>query len=128
MLVAADSAVRAFVDAIGVGIKNEAALEERTDDVDERVVHDAVAKGGGADHARFRLVNFKRRIVAGLISLRLQFFLQAPKIFFETVKEIHDIKLLALAGRRLLRRQQEVFKREDLGEEFFVGLHNQFNL
>src|SRR5688572_18821516 len=107
MLIPADGAMGALAEAIGVGIKNKTALKQRADDIDERVMHDAIPKRRGADHARLRLVNLKSGILAGLIDFACQLFLQTPKIFFETIEEMQHVGLLALAGRRLLRREQK---------------------
>src|SRR5574341_1841988 len=83
MLIAANSAMGAFSDAISIRIKDKASLKQRADNVDESMMHNAVAKRRGTDHARLRFVNLKCGIFVGLIGLIQQLFLQAPKIFFK---------------------------------------------
>ena len=61
--------VRALADAVGVAVGDEAALEERLDDVAQRVVDHPIAKGRGADLAPFRLVDGKVHVGAGAVGL-----------------------------------------------------------
>ena len=49
--------MRAFAHAVGVAVENKPAFEKWADDVDEHVMHDAVAKRCFADQAFFRLIN-----------------------------------------------------------------------
>ncbi len=51
---AVEGAVRTLALAVGVGVVDEAALEERLDDVDQGVVYNAIAERGGGDQAALR--------------------------------------------------------------------------
>jgi hypothetical protein len=37
------------------------------------------------------------------------------------MEKMHHVGLFAFAGRRFLRRQQEIFKRDDFGVKIFIG-------
>ncbi len=59
--------VGALADPVGVGIGDEAALEERLDDVAQRVVDDPVAERGGGDQSPFGLVDVEGVVATGLV-------------------------------------------------------------
>ena len=71
-----DGPVRAFADPVGVAVGDEARLEQRLDDVAQRMVHHPIAKGRGADLAAFRLVDGKVGVRAGAVGLGAQLGLE----------------------------------------------------
>lgn len=88
-----DGAVCALPDPVCIAVADEALLEQRLDDVAERVVYDAVTKRGGADTPALRLVDGKMAIRTGLIDLVRQFVLQGKQT-------VRDLELKAgRAGR-----------------------------
>ncbi len=99
------------------------ALEQRADDVDEHVMHDAVAKRRGANQAFFRLVYEKCFVVPGLISERAQLMQQLQRMVFEIAEEREHMRPKAFASRGFSGRGQKIFERADLGVEVFVSFH-----
>ncbi len=59
LLGAVQGAVGAFADPVGVRISDEAALEDRLDQVAQGVVDDPVAERGGRDQAALGFVDIK---------------------------------------------------------------------
>ncbi len=76
-LAAIQRTVRAFTDAVGVRVEDKTALEDRRDDIAQRVMHDAVAEIGGADEAALGFVDVKTVVFPRAIRFDAQFFLQA---------------------------------------------------
>jgi hypothetical protein len=72
VLAAVEGAMGAFAHPAGIGVVNEAALEDRLDDVDQGVVHHPVAKRGGGDDARFRIADGEVEVRPRAVGLSAQ--------------------------------------------------------
>src|SRR5205823_1041137 len=70
-----DCAVRALADPVSIAMRDETGLEHRLDDIAQRVMHDAVSKGRGADLAPLRLMDEEVTVRAGPIRLHAQIVL-----------------------------------------------------
>ncbi len=76
-------AVGAVADAVGVGVGDEAALEDGLNNIAKGVMNHSVAVGCGGDPAWFWVVDFKVEIVAGLVGLSLEFGLELEDFCFK---------------------------------------------
>jgi hypothetical protein len=120
--------VSSFAHAVGIAVENKPALEERADDIDEHVVHDAVAKGRGTDEALFRLVNQEGFVIAGLIREGAQLVQKLQRIPLEITEEGEHVRTEAFASRGFSSRRQKIFERADLGVEVFISFHKIKNV
>jgi hypothetical protein len=94
-----DRAVRALAGAVRIAMRDEACVEDGLDDIAQRMMHDAVAKRGGADLAPLRFVDEEVAIRAGPIRLHAQFALQRNQPVGELVIERRCAARSALATR-----------------------------
>lgn len=105
LLQSANGGVRAFADAIGIAVKNEPALEERADDVDEHVVHNAIAKVRGADQTLLRLINEESAVIAGLIREGAQLAQKLQRVVLERVEKFQHVRAEPFTLRGFMHRQ-----------------------
>ena len=77
LLVAGDGAVGALPLPIGVGVEDEAALEDGLRDRAEGVVDDPVSERGCRDHAVFRVEDLDHRVAARPVAARPEFPFEA---------------------------------------------------
>ena len=75
-LAAVQRPVAAFSHSIGIGMGYEAALEERLDEIAQRVVDHPVAEGRGRDQPAFGFVDIKTGIGTGMIRKGFKFNLE----------------------------------------------------
>jgi len=94
--------------AVGVGVSDETALEARLNQIAERMVHDAVAKGGGADLASLGFVNIEMRVGARRVIKAQQVRLQFQQAVGQAVLESGDIVGAAFALGGLTVGAQQV--------------------
>jgi hypothetical protein len=83
-------------DATGAGVVDETCLPDRLDDVAQRVVYHPVTERGGADPARFTLVEGKVAIWTGPVCLGRQFILQLGQFPLQKELERGHVRAVAL--------------------------------
>ena len=71
LLGAVERFVRAFADAVGVGVENKRPLKNWFDQIAQRMVYHAVAEGRGGDEAFLGVVDVETVILPRLVSLFL---------------------------------------------------------
>lgn len=120
LLASVERAMRALTDAIRVRVKDEAALEDRLDEVAQGVVHDTIAKRRGADEPAFGFVDVKAFVGPGAIGLGAQLVLQFKKMVFQTMLECGDIRQAAFATTGFLISEKEVVPGGELVEHDWV--------
>ena len=121
---AVEGAVRALADAVGVAVGDEAALEDRLDEVAQRVVDDAVAERRGGNQAALGFVDVERDVRAGAVSVREQLFLKLEEVVFQAVLEGRHVRVAALAfGGAAIGEQQVVPGTECRCTEVFPPLN-----
>ena len=77
----------AVADSVGVGVMDEAALEDGLDNIAEGMMNNPVAVGCGGNPARLWIVDFKVKVVAGLIGSGLEFGLELEDFCFKILVE-----------------------------------------
>jgi hypothetical protein len=97
-LVPPDRLVRPFPQAIGVGIEDEATLEDRLDHGAEGVMDNAVAEWRGRDKPVLRLENLDLDIAAGTPVLSQQFPFEPQHLGFQSGHEGGGTRFAALAA------------------------------
>ena len=89
--------VAAEADAVGVAGGDEPLLQGRHDGSTEGVMHNAVAIGGGGDHAPFGIPDFKLAVGPGFIGKSKQLVLQLKEIGLQPGVESQHGGSIALA-------------------------------
>ena len=118
-----DRFMRAFVPSASIRIEDKRPIENRFNDVAERVMHDPVAIRRGTDFPQLRLVNVEFMIRAGAIGARLQLLLQAIEFSFQMEIETGDFLLESFAILCFPCGEEQIFKRAYLVEKTVIGFH-----
>ena len=82
-----------FILATGIAVMDERSFKNRLQDIANRVVNNAIAERGGADHPALRLEDLKRSVSARLVSVRNEFALKLNQQAFAIKKKPSDIGL-----------------------------------
>ncbi len=110
----------ALAPAAGVGVKNKGAVEDRFDDVAQRMVHHPVAVRGGADQTPFGIVNPEVTISAVTVCLGMQLPLQPQQLTFKVEIEAGGGPFESFTPLRLAGGQEQVLESDDLRVEVSV--------
>ena len=116
-LVAGNRAVRAFADAVGEPVGDEAAREDWRDHAAQRVVNDPVAERRGRHDARLRVAHLDGLVAAGAPCTRLQFALQSQQFALEIGEERRRPGLAPFATHRPQRCLAQRVEARDTAEE-----------
>src|SRR5262249_28343022 len=123
LLAAADRGMGSLSGSTGVGIKDERSLEDRLQDVAQRVMDDPVAIRGRADQAGLGLADRERSGGARAIRLSRQLVVESPESAFQVVFEPEDVGAKPFPAPRLPGGSPQVRKRDDLRPEIADALH-----
>jgi hypothetical protein len=96
-LVPRHSTVGAFADPVGIAVVDEAALEDRPDDVVECMVHNPISEWRRRNHPAFRVVHLEGQIPPRLVCLRVQLPFEPQQLGFEIGHEGGGARLAPLA-------------------------------
>src|SRR5262245_31482058 len=91
LLAAADRGMGPLSGSTGVGIKDERPLEDRLQDVAQRVMDDPVAIRGRADQAGLRLADRERSEGARAIRLAGELLVEGPELSLQVEFETEDV-------------------------------------
>src|SRR5690349_18109237 len=72
--------MRALSMAVGVAVRDEAVVEDRLDQIAQRMMHHPVSKRRGTDLAPFGLMNVEMAIVTGAVTEAAQVILQRDQV------------------------------------------------
>src|SRR5207245_1163895 len=100
-IAAVDRGMAALAGAVGVAVVDEAALEDWPDDVAQRVMHDPIPEGGGADETRLGAWDGEGAVFAGLIGVVEQLVLEAEQLALEVEVEADDVVAPSLTAHGL---------------------------
>ena len=120
VLAAVQRPMGAFAHAVGVGVVDEAALEERLHNIAERMVHHPITKGRGRNQPPLGFVDGEAGIGAGAIGFFGQFGLDLQQILRRIHLEACRRRAAALALAGLAPGPQQVFPIVDLRVEMAV--------
>ena len=127
-LAAIQRPVGALAHATGVGIVDEAGLEDRLDDAHQSVVDDAVTEGGGGDDARLGIADGEMGVWARPIGLGQQRLLQTEQVGLQLALKGGHLRLAALAPGSTVEGDAQIPEAANLGIQVLVGLHCITNL
>ena len=91
-----DACQHSLANAAGITVKDHGSLENRLDDVAERVMDDAIPKGQGGDQALFRLMDGKIFVDPGLVGFPNQVILDIDQVFFQVSGKLQYFPFIAL--------------------------------
>lgn len=92
-----DGGVCSFSRTIGVAVGMEAGIEDRFYQITQRVMDDAIPKGGGADFAALRFMNGEMMVCAGSVTSLPQFCLQPDELIGNLMLERGGGRMSSLA-------------------------------
>ena len=116
-----EGGVRAFADLVGVAVVDELPLQQRADDVHQRMMRDAITEGRGTDFSPLGVVDGETAVAARRLRSVAQFGLQSDQLAFEIVFIRGNRGMAALAPRGVFERQPQVEESIDVGIEAVVG-------
>ncbi len=125
---AMQGAVGAIAHAVGVGVVDEGALEQRGNNGAEGVVNHAIGVGRGRDDARLGFKYLEGAVGSGLVTLGLELSLQGQQVGFQAIVKRQDVIPKALAPLGFAGREQQVFKARDLRPQVAVTFHWEITL
>ena len=102
---------------------DEAALENRADYVDERMMDYPVAEMGGANGARLWVADGKDGERSWQIRLGHQFPLEPEQLVLEILLEFDDIRLLRFSPLGILECPKKIVIAAKSHEEMAISLH-----
>ncbi len=103
--------VRACVDPAGVAVENKPPLEKRFDDVDNRLMHNAIFHDRFVNRSLFWIVNSKRLVRIMPIASGHEIVAKLKKVVFERFFKTHDVGAFSFAGFEKLPSVEQVFNR-----------------
>src|SRR5262249_2010537 len=116
---------RSLAPSAGVAVVDEARLEDRLEDVDERVMDDAVAKIALADHPRLGIAQDELLQRPGTIRLRAQLLTEKCKLIRSVLSEAQYYGIICLVSARLLIRELEILERAQALPQVTVRFHRE---
>jgi hypothetical protein len=117
LLAMIERSVGSLASSIREALRNEAALEERLDEVAEGVMDDSVAERCRADQAALGLVDEEAAVASGSVRPFAQLGLQCNQVIFEAMLEGSHIGVAPLASARLAPGEEEVSPRGESLEQ-----------
>lgn len=123
--VALDGAVLAAGPDAGVGVGDEAALEDRVHYAHDRVVEHPVAEGGGADLAPLRVGDEKAPVRAPAVGARLDLAAGRKQARLEVELELAHGRPVALARARPQEGAVEVLEVDHPREQVLLAPHRR---
>ncbi len=87
-----------FPPPAGVRVVDESLVQDRLDDVTNRMVYHAIAEGRRLDDALFRVRHDELAVTAVFICLMREFEAQREQIFFKFVAELQNRTPVAFTG------------------------------
>lgn len=123
LLKSVDGRMSALPSPRGVGIEDERRIEDRFQDIVNRMMDHAIPIRSGADHPLFRFVNSEMAVNPRSIGARRKLLMKPPQLVLEKKVKSGGRVFEPFAAPRELGRVEEVLKRNDPAIEIFVPPH-----
>lgn len=103
--------MRTFVYTARVAIKNKPFFKNRLDDIDDRLMHNAILHDCFVNRTLFGVVNGERFVRVMPIAAGHQIIAELKKVVFERFFKSHDVRAFTLAGFEKLPSAKQVLNR-----------------